>query len=149
MELLPVNCPVEVLLCLYRVAQESVQNAARHSHARNAQIELKTEGKRLYLRISDDGVGFDPQDGMRSGLGLVSMRERIKAVGGTIRFNSTRESGTCIEASVPLFGSPAQETPPSQTDNQLPGRRTRKTCSSSEHCFPIAGTSSVQTYAPL
>jgi signal transduction histidine kinase len=112
----PLNCPAEVLLCLYRVAQESVQNAARHSHARNAQIELRTEGKRLYLRISDDGVGFDLQEGMRSGLGLVSMRERIKAVGGTIRFSSTRETGTCIEASVSLIGSPVHGTTPAQSD---------------------------------
>ena len=106
-ELSQYNCSVDVLLCLYRVAQESLQNAARHSHARNAQVELRTEGKRLSLRVSDDGVGFNLQEQMRSGLGLVSMRERIKAVGGTIRFNSGPGTGTSIEATVPLFETSA------------------------------------------
>jgi signal transduction histidine kinase len=99
----PSNCPADVLLCLYRIAQESLRNVARHSHARNAQVELRTEGKRLYMRISDDGIGFNLQDGMSSGLGLLSMRERIKAVGGTIRFNSSPDAGTSIEATVLLY----------------------------------------------
>jgi len=97
--------PKETSLCLFRVLQESLQNAVKHSGVRHYKVELHgTEGE-IQLTVSDLGVGFDPQDAIdRRGLGLISMRERMQLVSGEISINSQPGSGTTIHARVP-FGS--------------------------------------------
>ena len=105
------NLPADVSLALYRVAQEALHNIDKHSHSRNVAIELKVDSGRLVLRIADDGVGFDPNQEPATGLGLASMRERLRSVGGTIQLKSAPKRGTRIEASVPLSEASSLELP--------------------------------------
>jgi signal transduction histidine kinase len=98
---LPNHVPPDLAISLYRVAQEALSNLVKHSRAQNAVVGLRQVRGRLLLRILDDGVGFDSQQ-ESAGLGLVTMRERLKAVGGTIDITSSPTTGTAIEAWVPL-----------------------------------------------
>ncbi|PYX62891.1 MAG: PAS domain S-box protein [Acidobacteria bacterium] len=94
----------EISLCLFRVLQEALQNAVKHSGARHFRVELRGTSREIQLTVSDSGVGFDPQDAMdRRGIGLVSMRERLNLVGGEFSINSKPGGGTTIRARVPLM----------------------------------------------
>jgi signal transduction histidine kinase len=89
--------PSDISTCLFRVAQEALQNIVQYSHAKTAVLELKLANKAAVLRVSDDGVGFDalrPQ-----GVGLTFMREQVLAHGGTLEITSVPSKGTVIEAS--------------------------------------------------
>jgi signal transduction histidine kinase len=89
-------------LCLFRVAQEALNNVARHAGARAASVTLREMDDGLLLAVRDDGVGFDPENprkGMR--LGLVGMRERVRLVQGTLDVESAPGRGTTIVAWVP------------------------------------------------
>jgi signal transduction histidine kinase len=99
---MPPSIPDDAALCLYRIAQEALQNVARHSGARHAHVELSGGDGGVCLRIVDDGVGFNlgAADG-NGGLGLVSMRERLRLVGGAIVIESRPSTGTRIDVSVP------------------------------------------------
>jgi len=95
--------PEDVALCLYRVAQEAIQNVVKHSGARHAQIELVAVHNALALTIEDDGNGFLMEAKQSTGsLGLVSMHERVRLVGGEIAVKSQPGEGTCVEVRVPL-----------------------------------------------
>ena len=99
----PTRIDSTISLCIFRIAQESLQNILKHSRAQKAQVELFGEGDSLVLRVSDDGVGFDsdgPQHG--NGLGMISMNERIRSVGGELTVSSKPSRGTQIEAKIPL-----------------------------------------------
>jgi NarL family two-component system sensor histidine kinase LiaS len=85
---------------LFRVAQEALSNAARHSGARNVRITLTAEGGSAVLTVSDDGHGFDPSEAT-GGFGLKSMRERMQALGGTLEISSGGD-GTRLAARMPL-----------------------------------------------
>ena len=99
----PVQISQEVKLCLYRIAQEALQNIRKHSRARRASVEVAGIGNEIILSIKDDGVGFMPnRDAENLGLGLVSMRERVRAVNGVIRLASAPMQGTQVIVSVPL-----------------------------------------------
>jgi NarL family two-component system sensor histidine kinase LiaS len=80
------------------VAQEALTNIARHSGATKVRIELRADLDQLALCISDNGQGFDPRNRNGQGLGLLSMRERIEALGGSIEVESTSGEGTRITA---------------------------------------------------
>jgi signal transduction histidine kinase len=99
----PEQIPSAVAVCLYRVVQESLRNVATHSRATTASIELRAEDGRIRLRISDNGVGF-VYGRQPSGLGLISMRERVRAIGGSLEIASSPGAGTQIEVNVPLLG---------------------------------------------
>ncbi len=88
---------------LLRVAQEALHNALRHSGAGEVRVELAGRGAGAALRVSDDGRGFDPAAVGRAGrhLGLVSMRERAAAVGGSLAVRSAPGAGTVVEMEVP------------------------------------------------
>src|SRR6266481_5816295 len=88
-------------LVLYRVAQEALNNVLRHSKATKANIALEYSETRAKLVISDNGRGFDLKANS-DGIGLVGMRERLRAVDGEFRIFSAAENGTEIHASVPL-----------------------------------------------
>jgi signal transduction histidine kinase len=93
-----VNVPAETREALVRIVREAVGNAARHGDAEAIRVELQN-GDGIRLRIVDDGVGFDP-DRPRSrggGFGLVSMRERARAVGAELSVESARNRGTTVE----------------------------------------------------
>ena len=96
--------PNEIALCLFRVLQESLQNAVKHSGARCFQVELRgIDDEDISLTVSDLGVGFDSQDTMKhQGLGLISMRERLQLVNGEFFIESKPGQGTTIYACVPL-----------------------------------------------
>jgi PAS domain S-box-containing protein len=100
---IPRSVPQETSLCLFRVLQEALQNAVKHSGVRQFDVALRAAPDTIQLTISDLGSGFDLEEGMKaSGLGLISMVERLKLVNGQLSIDSRRESGTRIHASVPL-----------------------------------------------
>ena len=99
----PRTLPPEVAICLYRVAQEAIRNAVKHSGASRVQVELRPSGESICLCVQDAGKGFVERDVTGGpGLGLVSMAERIDSIGGTWSVVSDIDRGTRIEASVPL-----------------------------------------------
>lgn len=88
---------------LLRVAQEALHNALRHARAEQVDVTLERRGRGAVLRVTDDGVGFDPRAVRRAGrhLGLVSMRDRASGVGGRLTVESAPGKGTTIEMEVP------------------------------------------------
>jgi len=100
---MPATIPDDSALCLYRIAQEALHNVIKHSGARHARVGLGVDEGGVSLRIADDGAGFDAVAlGGKGGLGLVSMRERVLLVGGTIAIDSRPSAGTRIDVHVPL-----------------------------------------------
>jgi PAS domain S-box-containing protein len=97
----PATLPGETALCLFRVAQEALANVVKHSGAFEARVHLFAADGHVGLRVEDSGRGFEP-NGQQSGLGLISMRERVRSVGGEVRVQSSPTRGTTIEARVPL-----------------------------------------------
>jgi signal transduction histidine kinase len=93
--------PQEVSLCAFRVAQEALNNAIRHGQADQIGITLLKQADLLRIRISDTGIGFD-EGSLSEGLGLISMRERLRMLGGQLVVNSQPGKGTDIRAEVPL-----------------------------------------------
>ncbi len=104
---LPRRPPGNVEMALYRVVQEALANVVRHAHARTATVRLTLEGKgRLRCAVRDDGAGFDVGSLLsrreEGGLGLLGIRERLKAVGGSLLIDSVPGLGTELAALVPL-----------------------------------------------
>jgi PAS domain S-box-containing protein len=100
---IPHGLPKEVALCLFRVLQEALQNAVKHSGARHLKAELRGAPEEIQLIVNDQGVGFEEQDAInRRGIGLISMRERLQLVHGEISINSQPGIGTTIHARVPF-----------------------------------------------
>jgi signal transduction histidine kinase len=100
-EALSTTPPMDVSLCLYRVAQEALNNVIKHSGAASAQIVLCEDRGRLNMEITDLGKGFDPAT-VPTGLGLTAMAERLRIVDGDFRINSKPGSGTTVTTSVEL-----------------------------------------------
>lgn len=100
---LPANLPKEVALCLYRIAQEALWNAAKYAHSARVTVELNADPEFVHLEIRDFGRGFEPlQVSDRQGLGLVSMKERARLVRGTINIDSAPGKGAKITVQVPV-----------------------------------------------
>ena len=98
----PGKVPQQSALCLYRVIREGLQNIAKHSQAAAASITLQGLSDGIRLLIQDKGIGFDPQEvKTKAGIGLSSMRERVRLVNGTISFKSKPGQGTAIEVFIP------------------------------------------------
>ncbi|HLM60247.1 MAG TPA: PAS domain-containing sensor histidine kinase [Pyrinomonadaceae bacterium] len=93
----------EIEINLYRIAQEALNNIAKHAQATNVSVLLEKPDKNIVLIVEDDGVGFDPKKkaNRSKGLGLIGMSERAALVGGTVEIESAKGSGTTIYASVP------------------------------------------------
>jgi PAS domain S-box-containing protein len=99
---LPTAVPKEISLCLFRVLQEALQNAVKHSGAREFAVELHGTQDGIHLVVSDSGSGFDFRHAIsRRGLGLVSMRERLRLVNGELSIQSEPGRGTTVLARVP------------------------------------------------
>jgi signal transduction histidine kinase len=94
--------PDDVALCLFRIAQEAIQNAIKHSGARTIRIQLDGDNAIIALKIIDDGVGFDVSGATGKGLGLISMHERAESVGGTLKVVSRKGAGTRLQVTVPF-----------------------------------------------
>jgi signal transduction histidine kinase len=100
---LPKSLPPEISLCLFRVLQEALQNAVKHSGARQFDVELRYASDEIHLTVRDSGSGFDVEEAMKThGLGVVSMRERLKLVDGQLSIDSQPQQGTTVHARVPL-----------------------------------------------
>ncbi len=103
LQTLPAQVPREAALCLFRVAQEALQNTARHAHARTVEVSLREWDQGLQLAVRDDGCGFEAANQhARPSLGLASMRERVHLLGGELDIDSAPGHGTTILAWVPL-----------------------------------------------
>jgi signal transduction histidine kinase len=98
----PGPIPPDAALCLYRIVQEALGNVVKHSGSHHALVELSGAVGSIRLRVTDDGVGFEPGTVAGSGLGLVSMRERLHLVGGQIAIDSRPAGGTRIDVRVPV-----------------------------------------------
>jgi signal transduction histidine kinase len=95
--------PFEVGLCLFRVIQEAMHNAQKHSGVKRIEVQLREDSGEIHLVVSDLGRGFDLETAMQGrGLGLTSMRERVRLVNGTIAIESKPVGGTTIHVRVPL-----------------------------------------------
>jgi signal transduction histidine kinase len=106
----------DVALCLFRIAQEGLRNMKKHSGVAKAQIRLGRAGDKLFLSVSDDGIGFDARDlGKKEGLGIRSMEERAYLLGGKLEIHSKPGKGTRIETFIPFQPKP-----------ELPTERSRK-----------------------
>jgi signal transduction histidine kinase len=100
----------EITLCLFRVAQEALQNAAKHSRAREISVQLRKTGHGVTLAVADDGVGFDVESAWKKGLGLISMAERLESIGGKLSVHSAPGEGTRLETTVPITEPSALQT---------------------------------------
>ena len=87
--------------CAYRVVQEALTNASRHSGARHVGLSLKSAGRWVIGTVADDGRGFQRRSQSSRGLGLLGMEERVREVGGTIRIESSPDRGTRVEFRLP------------------------------------------------
>ena len=100
---MPHSVPKEISLCLFRVLQEALHNAVKHSGQRHFKVDLQRTSEEIKLTVTDLGVGFDQQDAInRRGLGLISMRERLQLVSGELTIESKPGGGTTLCARVPL-----------------------------------------------
>ncbi len=104
-ENMPAQLDPGISLCLYRVAQEALQNASDRDEARAVMVKLKLEKENASLVIFDDKVSLNPEQLYSGNTGLASARERLLAMDGTFIVSSTPHAGTKIEASVPLTSS--------------------------------------------
>jgi signal transduction histidine kinase len=89
-------------VALYRVAQEALHNALRHSGGKRVTISVSAATRRIVLEVTDDGSGFDPASAAGKGLGLASMRQRATAAGGTVTVASAPGEGTTVRLEAPV-----------------------------------------------
>lgn len=115
----PAALPPDADVCLFRIVEEALTNVVRHSGATMVNVALVWQNGQLVLTIADNGCGFDKNGPAATGLGLTSMNERLKALGGTLRISSIRGMGSVIEARLACPG----ERPISIADHHRPVRR--------------------------
>ena len=90
---------------VFRIVQEALGNALKHSGAEHVRVQIRIAGGRLLATVSDDGAGFDPEGPQaRRHLGLISMCERAEAIGGTLEVRSAPGAGTTVEMEIELDG---------------------------------------------
>jgi signal transduction histidine kinase len=100
---LPTALPNELSLSLFRVLQEALRNATKHSGVKHFEVRLWGSTGEIHLTVSDLGAGFDAETALKSaGLGLTSMQERLRLVHGELSINSQHKRGTTIHARVPF-----------------------------------------------
>lgn len=100
------SIPDDAALCLYRITQESLRNVIRHSQATHVTVDMSIVDNRIDLLIIDDGVGFNREEvAWKRSLGLTSMQERTRLVGGAFSIQTGNGEGTTIHVSVPVLGS--------------------------------------------
>ncbi|HVO25619.1 MAG TPA: ATP-binding protein, partial [Candidatus Margulisiibacteriota bacterium] len=104
---MPASVPRQTALCVFRIAQEALRNAGRHSQARTVDVSLRSLDGGVQLALRDDGVGFDPaREKGGPHLGLASMHERVQLLGGDLDIESVPGQGTTVLAWVPLREEP-------------------------------------------
>lgn len=98
---LPRTLPPALSVTLYRVVQEALRNIARHSGASKVAVTLRASGSSIWLTIRDNGIGFDPSETAKGGIGLISMKERVRLINGMLSVESKPQRGTRITVHVP------------------------------------------------
>jgi signal transduction histidine kinase len=102
-ENVPRDVTGDAALCLFRIVQEGLRNIKRHSGADRAEVRVESSGERLHLSISDRGRGFDVNNhSPQNGIGIRSMEERLRSLGGQLQITSRLKEGTRIDAWLPL-----------------------------------------------
>jgi signal transduction histidine kinase len=94
--------PHDVSLCLYRITQEALRNVVRHSGVKEAWVSLGDVDGHIELSVRDSGRGFDPHSVRGTGIGLASMKERARTVGGMVLIDSRVGGGTTTRVSIPV-----------------------------------------------
>jgi len=108
--IVPNTIPPEIGLCLFRVLQEALHNAVKHSGVRQFEVQIAEHSNEVHLTVSDAGRGFDIEAASQgTGLGLTSMRERVRLVNGTIAIDSKPMRGTTIHVRVPFASDHSSE----------------------------------------
>jgi signal transduction histidine kinase len=102
----PDRIPSEAAAALFRIAQEALRNVAKHAGKTHVRVTLLGSDGRIRLSVRDLGEGFDASDGHVRGLGLLSMQERARLVGGELQISSELGQGTTVEAEIPLTSIP-------------------------------------------
>src|SRR4030095_2574803 len=109
-ESIPKDLSAEISLCLFRVLQEALQNATKHSGSRHFKVSLTGTANHVKLTVQDFGIGFEPEEAMQgTGLGLCSMQERLKLVGGQLFIESKPQCGTTVRARLPFTSVPTNK----------------------------------------
>jgi two-component system CheB/CheR fusion protein len=103
---LPGTIPPGLALCVYRAVQEALGNVAKHAVAKRALVSISGIDDILHLVIRDDGHGFDLDQAKGKGLGLISMEERVRHLGGTFSISVKPGDGACVEIRIPLETNP-------------------------------------------
>lgn len=103
---------------IFRIIQEGLSNALRHSRASVIKIELYEKDQYLYLHLRDNGVGFDIRDEKKTSYGLKTMQERCEEIGGTITVTSREGEGTALDIRVPISGGGYGDGKENQTDDR-------------------------------
>ena len=93
----------EVEATVYRIAQEALNNVAKHAQAGSVNVILEPRNERLVLVVEDDGLGCAGNEANERTMGLSSMRERAIAVGGTVELEPTPGGGTTVLARIPMI----------------------------------------------
>ena len=91
----------EMVLHLYRLVQEAINNAIRHGSAENIEVRCRHEAGTIHVEVLDDGIGIPAQAKRGQGLGLSNMRQRAQMMAGTLHVTTRREGGTCVRCSYP------------------------------------------------
>jgi signal transduction histidine kinase len=94
------SLPDEHRTCIYRLVQEAVNNAVRHSNARTVEVAVQKERQKVNVTVQDDGAGFDTR--FMRGLGLLGMEERVRRLGGRLKVSSELGRGTLVQAALPV-----------------------------------------------
>lgn len=96
------RAPADLTLCLFRISQEALQNVVKHSGATAATVRLRMTRTHIRLHVADGGKGFEQASNHGTGLGLLSMRERVRSAGGQIAIRSAAGGGTHIVVNLPM-----------------------------------------------
>lgn len=105
-EKIPPRIDKELQLSVYRIAQEALQNAGKHSRSSDVSVTLRGIGDELHLEVRDWGIGFCPRATTGNGLGLISMKERVLLMSGSFSVESKANWGTKVSVRVPLQSRP-------------------------------------------
>ena len=96
------DIPLEVKQDLYRIVQEALHNTVKHARATQVELRMNQLDGMVTVEVCDNGTGFDTTSSFPGHLGLHSMQERVKSLGGELEIESIPGQGTCIQAQVPV-----------------------------------------------
>lgn len=107
LESIPPSIPPDVSLCAFRAVQEGLRNVQKHSGASAAKVRMRWSENTLHLSVSDRGIGFNLRErNVNGGIGIRSMQERVRHLGGRFEIRSTTGTGTTIDVQLPLQQKP-------------------------------------------